>query len=86
MSSVVLPGQNNDHHCYLSYYCAIEDDDSVVLTGGRESRSQVTKYNVEGWRIPLPFLNTGRRYHACGTFTTADMETERLGFIYYYNY
>ena len=78
MSSVILPGLNNDHHCYLRYHCAIEDDE-VVLTGGVSSGSLVTRYNVAGEATSLPSLNTGRQYHACGTFTTADQETVSLG-------
>ena len=79
MSCVVLPGHNNDDHCYLRYHCAIGDDDSVVLTGGRDAWSLVTRYNVYGEATSLPSLNTGRYVHACGTFTTADQETVRLG-------
>ena len=65
--------------CYFSYYCAIEDDDEVVLTGGSETRSLVTRYTVEGEATTLPSLNTGRFLHACGTITTADQELVSLG-------
>ena len=82
MSSVTVPdGHNNDHHCHLSYSCAIEDDDYVVLTGGTgtDINSLVTRYNVEGEATSLPSLNTGRYHHACGTFTNADQETVSWG-------
>ena len=77
MSSVALPGQNNDDHCYLSYHCSIEDDDSVVLTGGHNAWSLVTRYNVKGEANSLPSLKTGRMCHACGTYKT--VENEQVG-------
>ena len=80
MAGVLWCGHNNDHHCYISYHCAIEDDDEVVLTGGHDgSQSLVTRYNVKGEATSLPSLNTGRYLHACGTITTADQETVSLG-------
>ena len=80
MSSFVLSGQNNYNHCYISFHCAIEDGDEVVLTGGVLGRDfLVTRYNVEGEATSLPSLNTGRATHACGKFITADLETVSLG-------
>ena len=68
-----------DHHSNFSYHCAIEEYDEVVLTGGSETRSLVTRYNAEGEATSLPSHITGREHHPCGTFTTADLETVSLG-------
>ena len=68
-----------DHHSYFSFHCAIEDDNSVVLTGGSDTLPLVTRYTVEGEATSLPSLNTGRYLHACGTITTADQEKVSLG-------
>ena len=71
-----------DHHYFnFSYHCAIEDDDEVVLTGGADSasRSLVTRYTVEGEATSLPFLITGRQFHACGTVTTSDQKMVSMG-------
>ena len=81
MSSIILwIGHNNDHHYYISNHCAIEDDDELVLTGGVGSAKMatVTRYNMEGEATSLPYLITGRNYHACGKFTSADLETVSL--------
>ena len=68
------------HNCLcLSYTCAIEDEDSVVLTGGHYTPTLVTRYNMQGQATSLPSLNTGRATHACGKFITADLETVSLG-------
>ena len=55
----------------FSIACAIDDEDSVVLTGGINSKSQVTRYNVKGEATTLPSLITGRYGHACGRVTTS---------------
>ena len=68
-----------DHHCNFSYHCAIEEYDEVVLTGGSETRSLVTRYNVEGEATSLTSLITGREHHACGIFTDADLQMVSLG-------
>ena len=65
------------HHC-LRHHCAIEDGDSVVLTGGIHSYSTVTRVNVHGQTTSLPSLINGRWTHACGKFTTTDLETVSL--------
>ena len=73
MSSVIFPGQYIiGHHCHLSFHCAIEDDDSVVLTGGHNAWSLVTRYDVKGEATHLPSLKTGRMCHACGTYKTVE--------------
>ena len=64
MSSVIFPGQYIiGHHCHLSFHCAIEDDDSVVLTGGFDhlgALSLVTRYNVKGGATSLPGIRRDR--------------------------
>ena len=58
-----------------SYACAIEDDDEVVLTGGEDALTLVTRYDMQGRATTLPSLNTGRRYHACGRLKKSDGAT-----------
>ena len=43
--------------------------DSVVITGGRETLTTVSRYNDQGWLEDLPELITGRYFHACAEFT-----------------
>ena len=62
-------GHNNDHHCYISNHCAIEDDDEVVLTGGVGSAKMatVTKYNVKGEATSLlSLLSRMWKIYLCG--------------------
>ena len=61
----------------FSIACAIDDEDSVVLTGGISSMSLMTRYNVEGEATTLPSLNTGRYGHACGRVTTSTSDKVR---------
>ena len=59
---------------YFSYACSIEEADTVTLTGGMEYTSDkiVTRYQQDGSSESLPNLNHGRRWHACGHYTTSD--------------
>ena len=42
---------------------------TVVLTGGLNTKPQVSVYNsLMGWVEDLPSLNTGRYSHGCGHF------------------
>ena len=60
---------------HIRNFCAIDDGDTVVLTGGSDSQKKVTKFNIEGKPAFLPDLKTERMYHTCGTFTKEDGET-----------
>ena len=50
--------------------CAIPDPDTdtVVITGGLDTLTTVSVYNVQGWQEDLPSLNIGREGHACTSY------------------
>jgi len=52
--------------------CAIpqNDDDSVIVTGGRFTKTKVSRYNLKGLVEELPTLNHGRSTHGCGSYVT----------------
>ena len=50
--------------------------DTVVITGGDNTREKVSVYSVQGWQEDLPELNIGRLAHACAAYTTASYEHE----------
>ena len=65
---------NSDCNClYYSYACAIEDPDTqtVVITGGFDTPTTVSVYNVDGHKEDLATLNTGRHSHACTSYMSA---------------
>ena len=68
-----------DEYRHYSYYCAIEEDEAVVLTGGIHARTKVTKYTKTGQAASLPSLNTGRFAHACGKIIKKDGATVGRG-------
>ena len=62
-----------------SIACAIQLEKSVIITGGGNSdycttgqnsgsEKRVEQYNLDGSMGSLPYLNTGRAYHACGKY------------------
>ena len=62
------------NQCYLSLYlsnaCGIKlSDDEYIITGGSYTNKIVSRYSKKGWQNDLPSLNTGRRGHACSTYT-----------------
>jgi len=61
-------------HHYTTDACTIEADDWVVVTGGWYTRTNVTEYDINGWRQELPDLNTGRYDHGCGYYVNANKE------------
>ena len=72
---------------YSSDACTIEADDWVVITGGWYTRTNVTEYDINGWRQEHPDLNTGRYDHGCGYYVNANKEIVRwniLGFVSYF--
>ena len=44
--------------------------DTLVITGGSETMTTVSRYNDQGWLEDLPDLNIGRQYHACTGYTS----------------
>eukprot|EP00092_Neocalanus_flemingeri_P020654 GFUD01022379.1.p1 GENE.GFUD01022379.1~~GFUD01022379.1.p1 ORF type:complete len:495 (+),score=82.82 GFUD01022379.1:9-1493(+) len=58
----------------IEHACAItdRDTDTVIITGGQYTKSQVSRYNMEGFVSKLPDLLTGRGNHACGSFKRTD--------------
>jgi len=48
--------------------CAIKLEKFVVITGGNNSMSTVSSYDMYGWMMDLPNLNTGRGFHGCGHY------------------
>jgi len=62
--------------------CTIADKDSVVVTGGgsgnhadligggTSNMKMVARYNLQGHVSNLPDMNTGRRRHGCGSYTS----------------
>ena len=55
-----------------SFACAIPQGDSVMVTGGSDTKNTVSVYNVEGWLEDLPPLNTGRYLHACSSYRSGE--------------
>ena len=54
---------------YYREACAIQLEDTVIVTGGVHSYTRVQEYNLQGSVARLPDLNTGRFNHACGHYT-----------------
>ena len=61
--------------CSFRYVCAIEEEESVVITGEYSSGRRVVRYNFDGEYETLPSLITGRGDHACGSFTNSNGAT-----------
>ena len=52
-------------------------EDTVVLTGGRDTKTQVRVYSSTGWVEDWAELQTGRYWHACGYFVNTDNQVVR---------
>ena len=48
----------------------VYDLDTVVITGGRETQTTVSRYNDQEWVEDLPGLSSGRYMHACAGYTS----------------
>ena len=59
---------------YFSYACSIEEEQSVVVTGGAQSKQTVRRYLMNGQSQALPNFREGRYGHACGHFKNANEE------------
>ena len=52
-------------------------EETVIITGGFKTKTQVTVYNTEGFLADWPSLNTGRYLHGCGHFVNTDNHVVR---------
>ena len=52
-------------------------EEMVILTGGSDTKTQVTVYSSEGWVVDWAQLQTGRSSHACGHFVNTDNQVVR---------
>ena len=50
--------------------CLIADDESFILTGGLNSETTVTRYNMSGFQEDLPTLLHGRMSHGCSQYVS----------------
>ena len=48
--------------------CAIPEEASLVITGGRYTERKVSRYYITGWVEDLPELNVGRYVHGCSSY------------------
>ena len=56
----------------LRWSCLIDEGETFILTGGRDSLEIVSLYNINGWLEDLDSLNTGRATHGCTQYTNND--------------
>jgi len=70
-------GKSFDLQKFTRNACAINAEDSVILTGGLTSgggrlrvASRVARYNLQGFVENLPDMMTKRYDHACGSYTS----------------
>ena len=55
---------------FFSDACAIPDTDTIVITGGRNTLTTVSRYGTQFWQEDLPSLITGRYNHACTAYAS----------------
>ena len=65
------------YYLIIRHACSIQMEDTVVLTGGEDTMTQVSVYNSEGWVEDWAQLQTGRYQHACGHFVNTDNQVVR---------
>ena len=53
----------------FSYACAITDQSTGIITGGKYTMRTVSRYGSAGHIEDLPSLNQGRYGHGCGAYT-----------------
>ena len=58
----------------FSHACSIHDvtTDTLIITGGNETKKYVTRYDLLGFVEDLPSLNNGRYAHGCGAYLRED--------------
>merc|ERR1711971_1040605 len=71
--------------CDTSFACAIPQEDSVIVTGGVDTKNTVSVYNVEGWQEDLPPLNNGRSRHACSSYWSGERRVFLITGGYYFS-
>ena len=55
--------------------CSIPtDEDTVIITGGKQHPSIVSEYNIKGLVREMTNLKTGRYDHACGQYENENGE------------
>ena len=64
-------------YLFIREACTIQFDDYVIITGGKNSKETVSKYNDNGFSNDLPPLNTGRYGHGCGHYINEKDELVR---------
>eukprot|EP00091_Calanus_sinicus_P017868 TRINITY_DN3888_c0_g1_i2.p1 TRINITY_DN3888_c0_g1~~TRINITY_DN3888_c0_g1_i2.p1 ORF type:complete len:316 (-),score=66.45 TRINITY_DN3888_c0_g1_i2:89-1036(-) len=54
--------------------CSMPDlkSDSIIVTGGYQTKQQVSRYDINGFVEDLPDLIVRRAYHSCGSYLRAD--------------
>jgi len=52
--------------------CSFTDDNTLIITGGYNTRQKVTRYNTAGFIEDLPDLIHGREDHGCGSYQRED--------------
>ena len=57
----------NTYYIYRSA-CAIPEEASIVITGGRNTQRTVSRYSITGWVEDLAELNVGRYDHGCSSY------------------
>ena len=79
-------------HCQCSdtniyrVVCLIDEGDSFLLTGGRETPTKVSRYTQYSWQEDLSDLNSGRIRHACGWFTDTGGRRVRCNLVLKFMY
>ena len=53
---------------YYRDACSISLPDSVIITGGYDTRNIVSRYSRDGWVEDLPSLRVARYGHGCSQY------------------
>jgi len=77
----VVNGNISFPHSSIRRACGITDTetDSVIVTGGSDTPSNVFRYNLTGLIEELPTMNQGRQFHGCASYK--DKTTNKLVLI-----
>ena len=62
------------HVIYYRYACSITLDDHVVITGGYDTMTRVSRYEESGFVRNMPSLNNGRDNHGCTSFLSGGQQ------------
>ena len=63
-----MPGFSLKYNAVRSCAIAEQDTNTVIITGGYNTETTVTRYTEYGVSKELPSLNEGRDNHACGSY------------------